>query len=114
MANPVRRAVTGPSAQRLPTPESIQECCSQAAEPKNRHQSRYGSEAVAEVYPAVALYRWGLPHRGYKGRWVYSQVGRGPGAGVDLATKTSELVSIQYAASYLHRADARTAKSQDP
>lgn len=29
--------------------------------------SRDGSGAVAEVYPAAALYRWGLPHRGYKG-----------------------------------------------
>lgn len=29
--------------------------------------SRDGSGAIAEVYPAAALYRWGLPHRGYKG-----------------------------------------------
>lgn len=29
--------------------------------------SRDGSGAVAEVYPAAALYRWGLPYRGYKG-----------------------------------------------
>lgn len=29
--------------------------------------SRDGSGVVAEVYPAAALYRWGLPHRGYKG-----------------------------------------------
>lgn len=29
--------------------------------------SRDGSGAVAEVYPAAALYRWGLPHRRYKG-----------------------------------------------
>ncbi|GAA4115859.1 DUF429 domain-containing protein [Enteractinococcus coprophilus] len=29
--------------------------------------SRDGSGAVAEVYPAAALYRWGLPHTGYKG-----------------------------------------------
>lgn len=29
--------------------------------------SRDGSGAVAEVYPAAALYRWGLPHRSYKG-----------------------------------------------
>ena len=30
--------------------------------------SRDGSGAIAEVYPAAALYRWGIPHRGYKGR----------------------------------------------
>ena len=29
--------------------------------------SRDGSGVVAEVYPAAALYRWGLPHTGYKG-----------------------------------------------
>ncbi len=29
--------------------------------------ARDGSGAVAEVYPAAALYRWGLPHTGYKG-----------------------------------------------
>ena len=29
--------------------------------------SRDGSGDVAEVYPAAALYRWGLPHTGYKG-----------------------------------------------
>lgn len=29
--------------------------------------SRDGSGAIAEVYPAAALYRWGIPHRGYKG-----------------------------------------------
>lgn len=29
--------------------------------------SRDGSGAIAEVYPAAALYRWGLPHTGYKG-----------------------------------------------
>lgn len=29
--------------------------------------SRDGSGVVAEVYPAAALYRWGLPHRAYKG-----------------------------------------------
>lgn len=29
--------------------------------------ARDGSGLVAEVYPAAALYRWGLPHRGYKG-----------------------------------------------
>lgn len=28
--------------------------------------SRDGSGAVAEVYPAAALYRWGIAHRGYK------------------------------------------------
>lgn len=29
--------------------------------------SRDGSGAIYEVYPAAALLRWGLPHRGYKG-----------------------------------------------
>lgn len=29
--------------------------------------SRDGNGAVAEVYPAAALHRWGLPYRGYKG-----------------------------------------------
>jgi hypothetical protein len=29
--------------------------------------SRDGSGAIAEVYPAAALYRWGIPHTGYKG-----------------------------------------------
>lgn len=34
---------------------------------RNIDTSRDGSGAVAEVYPAAALYRWGLPHRRYKG-----------------------------------------------
>lgn len=29
--------------------------------------SRDGSGAIAEVYPAAALYRWGIPHTRYKG-----------------------------------------------
>ena len=29
--------------------------------------ARDGSGAIAEVYPAAALYRWGIPHTGYKG-----------------------------------------------
>jgi len=29
--------------------------------------SRDGSGDIAEVYPAAALYRWGIPHTGYKG-----------------------------------------------
>ena len=29
--------------------------------------SRDGSGAIAEVYPAAALNRWGIPHTGYKG-----------------------------------------------
>lgn len=33
----------------------------------NINVSRDGSGAVAEVYPAAALYRWGLPHLRYKG-----------------------------------------------
>lgn len=34
---------------------------------RNIDVSRDGSGAIAEVYPAAALYRWGIPHTGYKG-----------------------------------------------
>lgn len=34
---------------------------------RNVDVRRDGSGAVAEVYPAAALYRWGIPHTGYKG-----------------------------------------------
>lgn len=35
---------------------------------RNIDVSRDGSGVIAEVYPAAALYRWGIPHTGYKGR----------------------------------------------
>src|SRR5690625_1636834 len=35
---------------------------------RNVDVSRDGSGTIAEVYPAAALYRWGVPHTGYKGR----------------------------------------------
>ncbi|MEU8085753.1 DUF429 domain-containing protein [Micromonospora sp. NPDC049101] len=34
---------------------------------------RGGGGIVVEVYPAAALYRWGLAHRGYKGRGQHVQ-----------------------------------------